>query len=168
MFEAVKPFSLNELRERFHCFSLCFMRFISLDPGGTTGVVIGHLYSRDNFIIDEALYFNYLDRFDSLHRIFQSQYDLVLYEDFRIFKRAANFLVGNILQSVRLIGMIEYCHYLYCPNAKLVSLQPSTKQGIKIKPEHQKIVSVSEHCKDAYLLIRYYSLLSKTFDKKSL
>lgn len=137
------------------------VQYISFDPGGTTGVIYGTLRGRDDFTVDGVYPFYYEDRNSALHYLFSLQtYGLVIYEDFRIFKRAAHMMVGSVLQAVRLIGAIEYCTYIYSPSAVLVPLQPIVKTNQKVKRDDLPKLKINEHCRDAYYLLRYYSLIT--------
>lgn len=126
------------------------MKWLCLDPGKTTGVAAfegesGDLKKIDQLRGDEAVY-NYLAEYDP---------DVVICEDFTLKPWKAKDMAFNTMDTVRLIGAIQYWCWL---NAKQFVLQdPSIKPigyrwaGIPAAKSH-----ANSHERDAYVHGVYY------------
>ncbi len=104
------------------------MYVISLDPGDTTGVAILDIYDGD-------LYCFTVKGVEDLHRAVKFRTktlksDLVhaiVCEDFILRPNRAQYLSGNKLVALRMIGAAELLAVLY--GTRIVSQQPSIKQA---------------------------------------
>lgn len=133
------------------------MKILAIDPGHTTGVVLGESEGRTDLKLLAAFELAWNDRF----KLYEMAYypAVIVIEDFRLYEHKAMSQVNSDFPSVKIIGMMELVCYL--TGTTLVTKMPSVKNSVKILEEHKEMLGKSPHIQDAYKLLRYYAILRK-------
>lgn len=135
---------------------------IAIDPGQSVGWAIGEFVNVEG----GKWQFNPLrkgvtplkDFAMKMQEVF-ANYDVVVYEHWRLYPDKAKALIGDSMLTSQLIGMLRLMSWNN-PQVEFVSLAPGTKfDAAKIVPKWYKkwySQSTEEHDKDAAELLYYY------------
>lgn len=134
--------------------------FMAVDPGGSTGVAIGELVAPRHVELITSYTLAWEERFsiDRSLDIYGSTLEIVVVEEFRLFKHAAKDLINNEFPSVRMIGALEHALWTRNMYDRLRFQTPSQRKAVTI-PEHIKPRLRSQHEIDAFMHLKYYILL---------
>lgn len=133
------------------------MKVLAIDPGERTGWAIGEIEDSKLTIVNQGV--TPLKDFALKFHEVAGDYDVVVYEWWRLRADVAKKMIGNDFLPSQLIGMIRLSAWLN-PKVKLVSYGPQVKTtAIKVAPDwlkERKALSSEEHDKDALDLLYYY------------
>lgn len=141
---------------------------LALDPGQTTGAAIGRVKVENNLMADIDLVLSsevvWERRFDGLSYLMNFiPYDVIICEDFRLYKTKATAQINSRFPSSQLIGVIEYLAWeRNLPVVfQLAAVRGRVKVPQSILPELGGVTRggkpSSQHRYDAYQHLRYYS-----------
>ncbi len=101
------------------------MRVLAIDPGERVGWAHGKVVGDDRLEITGHGISHLKDFALKLHEV-TPEYDVIVFETFRLRATAAKKLIGNDFQTSQLIGAIRLCAWLH-PQVKLVGQGPNVK-----------------------------------------
>lgn len=134
-------------------------RVLAIDPGERVGWATGLLgASADEFEIENRGVHPLQDFALKLGKSI-ADYDVVVYESWRLYPGMAKRMVGNDMQPAQLVGIIRYLGWI-SPTVKLVTQGAKIKEtALKTMPdwlsEHMK-QSTEQHDQDAIMHLWYY------------
>jgi hypothetical protein len=141
---------------------------LALDPGQTTGAAIGRVTVQDNLLADIELVLSteveWGRRFDGLEYLMNFiPYNVVVVEDFRLYKTKATAQINSRFPSSQLIGVIEYLAWER--NYPVVFQLAAVRNRVKVPTEVMANLGgqtrggkpANQHRYDSYQHLRYYS-----------
>lgn len=139
-------------------------RYISIDPGGTTGIIGGEINGRDDFTIDYSVPVPWDERHSWFHTLFEkyAPFDFIIIETFRVFKGFERTFINQTLYAPLAIGSIEQLAFERGCAKAIRMLAPSVKNNMTVLPQHLKVkgIHITNHTTDAYKLARYFILMN--------
>ncbi len=143
-------------------------RIVAIDPGRTTGVVIGTVGSQNSpteLRLLEAYEIHWPNRLITVDALFGNmlmgsalpavEIEAVVIESFHLYGNKASSQIGNEFPSVRVIGYVEMLCWQYHIDQLIKFQSASEIARVQILPQHQQHLH-SEHTKDAYKHFRLY------------
>jgi hypothetical protein len=136
------------------------LRAIAIDPGERTGWAVGTVPPDEPpRLLIESQGVNTIKTFAKTLGEKIGDYDVVIYETWRLRPDMARKMVGNDFQPSQLIGIIRYLCWIH-PDVKIVSQGPNVKAtGEKVMPEYirERFARSSEqHDKDALMHLSHW------------
>lgn len=138
-------------------------RIVTIDPGERTGYATGVIYDGGDGVPEPRLEVSehgvatIKDFALKLHEVAEG-YDAIVYETWRLYPKAAQYMIGNDMQSSQMVGMIRLCAWVY--NVPVVSQGADIKEtALKTMPDwmHRRMAKSSEqHDKDALMHLWFY------------
>ena len=148
-------------------------RIIAIDPGRTTGVVIGTVGSQTNpteLQLLEAFEIHWPNRLTAVDALFGNMLigspipavtvEAVVIESFHLYAHKAKEQIGNEFPSVRVIGYVEMLCWQYHIDHLITFQGASEISRVQILKEHEQHLH-SEHMKDAYKHFRLWCVKHK-------
>ncbi len=140
---------------------------LALDPGVTTGYAIGRATGPVTFDVLELGEIPWETRLSRLMELIETKnFDVIVMEDFRLYKHAAHAQVNSNFPSVHVIGAVEAFVYrsfaAFGFQTKIVFQPASVRQNVKVNVVHVDLtVGKGPHVLDAYLHLKYYVLSTR-------
>ena len=142
---------------------------VSIDPGGTTGVVALHfpggIVNPDGYTIHTALEVTFNNRFwyGQFFNTHRDQIGVIVLERFKLFgnQKTMNAQINSQFPSVRIIGIVEAFAHMYGLVDKIHFQEPNDRKSAQIPREDWPKIGPSDHVKDAMRHARYYALLNR-------
>lgn len=142
---------------------------LALDPGQTTGAAIARVTIEKNLVTSIDLVLSteveWERRFDGILYLMNFiPYDVVVVEDFRLYKTKATAQVNSRFPSSQLIGVIEYMTWErgYPIVFQLAAVRNRVQVPDDVLPELGGVTRggkpASQHRYDAYQHLRYYAV----------
>lgn len=138
------------------------LRILAIDPGERVGWARGTVQADPDDGISLRIDGQGVHELkDFAIKLYESitNYDVVIYETWRLYPGMAKKMIGNDMQPSQLVGMIRLLAWVH-PDVKLVSLGATVKNtAIKTQPDWLRdrvAKSTEEHDKDALHLLWYY------------
>ena len=133
------------------------MRTLAIDPGERVGWAVGDANPNGLDILEQGVH-PLKDFALKLGEVI-ANYDVVVYESWRLYPNAAKTMIGNDMQPSQLVGMIRYLGWLN-PQVKMVVQGANIKEtALKTMPEHihERLAKSSEqHDQDAIMHLWFY------------
>lgn len=142
------------------------MRALAIDPGERVGWANGRVVGGGLAIEGHGIT-KLWDFAVKLGEVF-ADYDVVIYETWRLRATMAKKFIGNDFQPVQLIGVIRYLHMIH-PTVKLVSQGPAIKSTAEktVTPELRerldKLPKAHDECHDYDALLHLHHWFWKRY-----
>ncbi len=101
------------------------MKVLALDPGERVGWATGTISAEGKLTFGHHGITALKDMALKLHEV-AGDYDVIVYETFRLSSRGARVMIGSDLQTAQFVGQVRLCAWLN-PRVRLVSQGPAVK-----------------------------------------
>jgi len=134
------------------------MIIVAIDPGFTTGVAVGEVIHPKQFDLINTYSLLWENRFETSTILDQYKPEVVVMEDFRLYRHKAMDQVNSPFPSARVIGSVD----AFCWQRGIrVAMQPaSVMSRVGILSKDKDAVGSILHIGDAYKHLRYYTLMN--------
>lgn len=131
-------------------------QLLAVDPGLTTGIVVGEYKGGYDFDIIYAADVKWDRRFVFRELVPAKAIRHIIYERFALYESKARDQINNTFPSVRVIGILEaYCNE--CDKLDWMVEQPAAVHTkVKITDAHTDRLKLLHHARSAYKHLRYY------------
>lgn len=116
--------------------------------------------SRDFEVVTSTEY-GWSDRFVLYTWVEAAQFDVIIIEQFTLYKHEALNQVGSTFPSSQVIGALEAVLFNTHQLSKRVFQPAYNTKAVKVNPEHTSSIGSSEHRKDAYKHAKYFIAASR-------
>jgi hypothetical protein len=138
------------------------MDILAIDPGGTTGVcMLRWDGSSREFEVVASHEYVWGDRFVLYTWVEAAKFDVVVIEQFTLYKHEALNQVGSTFPSSQVIGALEAVLFNTHQLSKRVFQPAYNTKAVKVNAEHTLSIGSSEHRKDAYKHAKYFIAASR-------
>lgn len=139
---------------------------IAIDPGYTSGTAIAERPdARGNFILTACLEIAWINRFYYADFIVThgKAIDAIVIERFKLTKHKEALFnqIGSEMPSSRIIGLVEAAAHLAGIFDRIRVQDPYERLSMRIPPDHQTIVGLSNHNQAAYKHLAYYVRMAR-------
>jgi hypothetical protein len=131
---------------------------IAVDPGYTTGIVVGKVTGPRDFFVIEAAEYDWEGRFRIGDLLDRYRPSVVVVENFRLYAHSARNQINSPFPSARVIGVVDT--FCWERGIEVVMQMPAMRSSVTVLDEHKPILEGSPHTADAYRHLRYYILMN--------